>query len=74
MNWKVLKESKTTSFCPYKGQASYWSVEKDGEMFEDLVWGYKEPTAQSEKIKGYLCFYNEKVDVWVDGVKEEEAL
>ena len=44
------------------------------EVFEDLVWGYKEPTSQSAAIAGYLCFYNEKVDVWVDGVKEEDAL
>jgi uncharacterized protein (DUF427 family) len=35
------------------------------------VWYYQYPTAESAPVVGHLCFYNEKVDVWVDGVKED---
>ncbi|KAK4690394.1 hypothetical protein P7C71_g6384, partial [Lecanoromycetidae sp. Uapishka_2] len=38
---------------------------------KDLVWWYKYPTAESAPIDGHLCFYNEKVEVYIDGVKEE---
>ena len=42
----------------------------DGKEQRDGVWCYVYPTAESAPIAGYVCFYNEKVDVWVDGVKE----
>lgn len=42
-----------------------------GKEYRDLVWYYRYPTAESAEIAGRLSFYNEKVEVWVDGVKEE---
>ena len=60
--------SATTSRCPYKGPASYWSVKISGEAFSDLVWGYMEPIAEIPKIKGLLCFFHERgCDIYVDG-------
>lgn len=53
--------------CPYKGAASYWSVEAGGEVVENLVWGYPKPITAVEKIRDHLCFFNEKVDLEVDG-------
>jgi uncharacterized protein (DUF427 family) len=43
-----------------------------GKDIKDAVWYYKYPTAESALIAGRLCFYNEKVDVFVDGAKEEK--
>jgi uncharacterized protein (DUF427 family) len=54
---------KSTS-CPYKGDASYWSV---GEQ-PDIAWSYKSPTQESIRIAGLVSFYNEKIDIEVDGV------
>ena len=63
-----LVPSATTSRCPYKGLASYWSVQKGEEHFADLVWGYMEPIAEMPKIKGLLCFFHERgCDIYVDG-------
>ena len=64
----MLTPSATTSRCPYKGPASYWSVKISGEAFSDLVWGYMEPIAEIPKIKGLLCFFHERgCDIYVDG-------
>jgi len=60
--------SDTQTQCPYKGAASYHSVQADDTVYEDIVWYYTDPVHESAKIKDYLCFYNEKVDlITVDG-------
>jgi uncharacterized protein (DUF427 family) len=53
--------------CPFKGTASYWSARVRDETVSDLVWSYPEPIPQAEQIAGLLCFYNERVDLEVDG-------
>ncbi len=67
----ALVESEKSTRCPYKGVASYYSVEAGGKRVEDLVWYYPEPIPEAAKIKGHLCFFNEKVDLEVDGEKQE---
>ena len=64
---ELLTPSETHTACPYKGTASYWSVDVDGIHHRDIVWGYPAPTLESIQIAGYLCFYNERVDLIVDG-------
>ena len=64
----LLKPSSTTTRCPYKGKAAYWSVTVNGKEFTDIVWGYPAPIPECPKIENLLCFYDEKVDaVYVDG-------
>jgi uncharacterized protein (DUF427 family) len=53
--------------CPYKGQASYWTAKVGEVELPDIVWSYPDPIAECPKVKGYLSFFNEKVDVYVDG-------
>jgi len=57
--------------CPYKGDANYYSVEVDGKVHKDVIWWYKHPIAESLPIAGLVCFYNEKVDIYVDGKKQD---
>lgn len=64
---ELLKPAQGTTRCPYKGVASYWSVRVGDEIFRNLVWSYPDPIPECPKIKGLLCFYNEKVDLYVDG-------
>ena len=65
---ELLKSSERHSDCPYKGSADYWHLNLEGEAFEDLVWSYPEPVMEAARIKGYLCFFDEKVEaVEVDG-------
>ena len=64
----LLEASATVTRCPYKGIASYWSVRVGDKLMKDLVWGYLNPIPESPKIKGLLCFFNERVDaIYVDG-------
>ncbi|TQS30486.1 DUF427 domain-containing protein [Microbispora sp. KK1-11] len=66
----LLRPSETVTHCPYKGRAVYWSVGED-ESGKDLVWSYPTPLPESQKIAGLVAFYDEKVDVYVDGVLQD---
>ncbi|QKG22879.1 DUF427 domain-containing protein [Actinomadura verrucosospora] len=67
----LLEHTDTVTHCPYKGTAEYWSVRANGEVHEDLAWSYRTPLEESRKVAGLVCFYSEKVDIFVDGVLQE---
>jgi uncharacterized protein (DUF427 family) len=67
----VLLKSEKRTRCPYKGVASYWSVEAGAERFDDLVWYYPDPIPEAAKIEGLLAFFNEKVDLEVNDEIQE---
>lgn len=60
-----LEPSDTVTHCPYKGTASYYSVKLEGG--KDLVWYYEQPLDEVGRIKGLVCFFNEKADIELDG-------
>jgi uncharacterized protein (DUF427 family) len=64
----LLTPTDTVSRCPYKGQAEYWSVRAGATVHDDLAWSYRTPLPESERIAGLISFYNDKVDLYVDGV------
>ena len=68
---ELLVPSDTTSHCPYKGTAGYWSVDAGHGVHPDLVWIYRTPLPESQKVAGLACFYNEKVDLYLDGELQE---
>ena len=70
----LLAPSDTASHCPYKGRAEYWSVRAAEELHPDLAWSYKTPLPESQKIAGLVAFYNEKLDIYVDGVLQERPI
>jgi uncharacterized protein (DUF427 family) len=68
----TLEPTDTVTRCPYKGQASYYSVRLgNGELAEDLIWYYSDPITESSRITDLLCFFNEKVDLELDGELQE---
>jgi len=71
VNWALLTPTETHTGCPYKGEASYYSVTANGKEHKDVVWWYPYPITESATIAGMVCFYNEKVDTYIDGVKED---
>ncbi|HSS61352.1 MAG TPA: DUF427 domain-containing protein [Candidatus Limnocylindrales bacterium] len=64
----LLVPTATSSRCPYKGVACYWSGPVGGKVIEDVVWSYPAPIPECPKIENLLSFYNERVDLYVDGV------
>lgn len=73
VDFRQLVESETTSACPYKGETSaYWSGSFGDQIVQDIAWSYGYPNGQLQAIAGLVAFYNEKVDVLIDGVREEQ--
>ncbi|MDH3500387.1 MAG: DUF427 domain-containing protein [Acidimicrobiia bacterium] len=68
---EYLHPSDTHTECPYKGIASYHSIEVNGVVHADAVWHYPFPVEESARITGMYSFYNEKVDIFVDGNRLE---
>jgi uncharacterized protein (DUF427 family) len=64
---ELLKPTDRQTTCPFKGQASYWSVRAGGELHDDLVWSYDNPIPAAAEIAGLMCFYNERVELTIDG-------
>jgi len=62
----VLEPSEKTTHCPFKGDASYFSLRAGGELHPDLVWTYTDPLPEVRDIAGLVCFYEERVDLTVD--------
>jgi uncharacterized protein (DUF427 family) len=62
-----LRSTDKGTTCPFKGAASYWSIEVDGNRHENLVWAYEDPIEGMEAIKGRIAFFDERVDVVIDG-------
>jgi uncharacterized protein (DUF427 family) len=72
LDWSMLTLSDTSTYCPYKGHAKYYNLQVGQKEIKDAIWYYEYPTAESAAIQNRLCFYNEKVDVFIDGTKEEQ--
>jgi uncharacterized protein (DUF427 family) len=75
VRWEHLVASDTWTPCPYKGRTSaYWSVRAGDALHPDLAWSYDFPTRALAPIAGLVAFYDEKVDVTVDGVRQERPV
>lgn len=69
----ALEASNTVTRCPYKGTAGYYSVRLgNGERAKDLVWFYDQPHPEVGRIAGLVCFFNEKVEIELDGELQEQ--
>ncbi|KAH8100061.1 hypothetical protein BXZ70DRAFT_893950 [Cristinia sonorae] len=74
-NLALLRPSDLTTQCPYKGVANYYSVHlPDGTVAENVVWWYRTSQLECSDIKGYVAFYDEKLDVYVDGVLQKRPV
>jgi len=58
----ALMRTSHHSRCPYKGDASYWTIRSGNRVSENAVWSYETPFASMAQIKGYLSFYPDRVD------------
>jgi uncharacterized protein (DUF427 family) len=56
----LLEPTGTHTTCPFKGEASYWSVRIGDQVHQDVVWSYQQPIPAADGIAGLLCFYTER--------------
>ncbi|MEV6771628.1 DUF427 domain-containing protein [Nocardia sp. NPDC051030] len=62
----LLERTATTSYCPYKGDASYYSIPIGGERSVDAIWVYELPHPAVAEIKNHIAFYPSRVDEIVE--------
>lgn len=60
-NAALLAQSDRVTYCPYKGDASYFSINADGKTLVNAIWSYQTPYPAMERITGHLAFYPDKV-------------
>jgi uncharacterized protein (DUF427 family) len=63
----LLRPTTFHTTCPFKGEASYWSLDVDGEIHDGIAWSYETPKVQAANVKGMLSFYPDRTEVTVDG-------
>ena len=64
----LLRRTTTTTVCPFKGRATYWSYEPGGTAGSDVAWSYEDPIPTMAAIRGLVCFYAERTTT-VDGMQ-----
>jgi uncharacterized protein (DUF427 family) len=69
----ALMRSEHTSYCPYKGDASYYSIPAGGDRSRNAVWTYEAPFEAMAQIKDYVAFYPDRVDEIVN-LREEGSI
>jgi uncharacterized protein (DUF427 family) len=70
LHLRFLRRTETSTACPYKGETSdYWTAEVSGRVEEDVAWSYRQPYAALAAIAGLVAFYNDRVELTVDGVR-----
>jgi uncharacterized protein (DUF427 family) len=69
---ELLERSDHTTHCPFKGDASYWTVRAGDAVVENAIWAYEDPLPEAEWLKGYAALYWKKATAWF--VEEEPAL
>ena len=62
-NLALLTRTERMTHCPYKGDASYFSIVADGKTLENSIWTYETPFPAVEQIRGYLAFYPDRVEI-----------
>lgn len=67
VDFGLLEPSDLVTRCPYKGTARFWSVAGGGEAGRNVAWSYPDPIPENPKIRGLVAFYNERLDIGVDG-------
>ena len=63
----ILRRTAFETTCPFKGQASYWTLELGDAVHDGLVWSYEVPIPAAEAIAERMSFFNERVEILVDG-------
>ena len=66
----LLRPSDKVTYCAYKGRASYWSLQDE----DDVAWTYREPLREAAEVTGRVAFFNERVDLVVDGRRLERPI
>jgi len=58
----LMKKTEHTTYCPFKGTASYWTIDTGERRSENAIWGYETPYDETTRLAGHYAFYGNRVD------------
>lgn len=61
VHMEYLERTEHETFCPFKGEATYWTIRADDEVLENAVWSYEDPFDEVTGLKDYVSFYTDRV-------------
>ena len=67
----LMRRTDYHSHCPFKGNASYWTLTVGEQTADNVLWGYEDPLPEAAALKGYVAFYRNRMDAWYE---EEERV
>lgn len=70
----LLTRNSHQASCPYKGDSRFYSAAINGKTVADIAWEYLLPRVESQAVAGMICFYNERVDIDVDGIRQPRPI
>lgn len=69
----LLEPTDHQTYCPYKGDARYWTVRTAGHVLENGAWAYDDPYDETAGLAGHISFYTEKMDIHISGAKADKS-
>jgi uncharacterized protein (DUF427 family) len=69
----ALEPTELITACPYKGEANYWTARTGNHTHENIAWTYRDPEPEIAGIKDHVCFFNERVEIEIDGEPEPKV-
>ncbi|MGB3734783.1 MAG: DUF427 domain-containing protein, partial [Ilumatobacter sp.] len=62
-----VRALELSTHCPFKGDASYWTIEAGGRTHDAIAWSYEQPKEGAEEITGHVAFFADRAEILVDG-------
>ena len=69
----IITATDTSTFCPFKGHASYWTIAAADGNLDDVMWSYRDPYDECLPLKDYVAFYTDRVDLEIDGQVQDRV-
>lgn len=63
-----VRALELSTHCPFKGDASYWTIDAGGRTHDAIAWSYEQPKEGAEEIQGHVAFFADRAEISVDGV------
>ncbi|MFT5392545.1 MAG: hypothetical protein ACI8PT_002743 [Gammaproteobacteria bacterium] len=70
VDWACLSPTSHSTFCPFKGEAAYWSIRVGDQNQDNVVWGYPQPLEEVQGLDAYFALYWDKMDQWLEEDEE----
>jgi|TARA_R110002110_G_scaffold26788_4_gene97955 uncharacterized protein (DUF427 family) len=62
-----VRALELSTHCPFKGDASYWTIEAGGRTHDAIAWSYEQPNEGAQEIEGHLAFFSDRAEILVNG-------